>query len=52
MTVNIEPSWGERLKDEFEAPYFDQLIRFVRDEYKAGPCYPPRHGRTGNMLKY
>ena len=41
MTVNIEPSWGERLKDEFEAPYFDQLIRFVRDEYKAGPCYPP-----------
>ena len=46
MTVNIEPSWGERLKDEFEAPYFDQLIRFVRDEYKACLLYHLRAHET------
>lgn len=41
MTVKIEPSWGERLKGEFEAPYFRQLADFVRAEYRAGTCYPP-----------
>jgi len=41
MQVNIEPSWAARLRDEFEAPYFSNLVEFVRAEYAAGTCYPP-----------
>ena len=39
--VKIEPSWGRQLATEFEQPYFEQLVAFVRQEYAAGPCYPP-----------
>ena len=39
--VNIEESWKQVLKEEFEKPYFEQLIQFVRAEYAAGICYPP-----------
>lgn len=41
MNVEIDPSWGERLKGEFSAPYFARLADFVRGEYRAGACYPP-----------
>ena len=41
--VDIEPSWHERLEDEFEKPYFGQLIQFVKAEYANGTCYPPGH---------
>ena len=41
MQVKIAPSWGTRLQSEFDAPYFSQLIQFVRREYAAGTCYPP-----------
>ena len=43
MKVNIDPSWGEHLQAEFDAPYFKQLTDFVRTEYAQGPCYPPGH---------
>jgi uracil-DNA glycosylase len=39
--VNIEASWAQRLQGEFEQPYFDRLVAFVKAEYAAGPCYPP-----------
>lgn len=39
--VNIEESWAAQLSSEFEKPYFEQLIQFVRAEYAAGVCYPP-----------
>lgn len=39
--VNIEKSWKEVLKDEFEKPYFLQLTDQVRTEYKQGKCFPP-----------
>ena len=39
--VNIEESWAQRLQGEFEQPYFDRLVAFVKAEYAAGPCYPP-----------
>ena len=39
--VNIEESWAAQLSSEFEKPYFEQLIQFVRAEYAAGICYPP-----------
>lgn len=41
MQVRIEPTWAERLAGDFEQPYFQRLTEFVRQEYKAGPCYPP-----------
>ncbi|MFA7473242.1 MAG: uracil-DNA glycosylase [Spirosomataceae bacterium] len=41
MDVRIEPSWKAELQEEFEKPYFAQLIDFVKAEYKAGTVYPP-----------
>lgn len=41
MDVKIEPSWGSRLNGEFEAPYFQQLTDFVKQEYRQWACYPP-----------
>lgn len=39
--VKIESSWKNRLKDEFEKPYFQSLIDFVKAEYKSATVYPP-----------
>ncbi|GAB3901241.1 uracil-DNA glycosylase [Larkinella knui] len=41
MKVAIEPSWQQRLQDEFEKPYFPKLVEFVREEYTTQRCYPP-----------
>ena len=41
MSVNIEPSWKEELKEEFEKHYFKSLISFVKMEYKTHKCFPP-----------
>ena len=41
MDVKMEDSWRRRLAAEFEKPYFAELAAFVRQEYAAGPCYPP-----------
>ena len=41
MDVTIEESWKEHLKDEFEKPYFEEWIRFVRQEYQTHSVYPP-----------
>ncbi len=41
MNVEIEPSWAERLRPEFDKPYFLQLTQTVRTEYSQHPCYPP-----------
>ena len=40
MNVKIEPSWAEKLKDEFEKQYFTDLTSFVKKEYKEGIVYP------------
>ena len=37
----MEPSWKERLKEEFDKPYFEELITFVREEYRTHTVYPP-----------
>lgn len=39
--VQIEASWLEKLQTEFDKPYFEQLIQFVKDEYAKGVCFPP-----------
>jgi len=41
MDIKIEPSWKERLKDEFDQPYFIRLTEFVESEYATQKIYPP-----------
>ncbi len=41
MNVKIESSWAEKLRAEFDAPYFRALTDFVREEYRTTACYPP-----------
>lgn len=40
MDVSIHPSWKTRLQPEFEKPYFQQLVHFVKQEYRSHTCYP------------
>lgn len=40
MNVTIDPSWKIQLQQEFEKPYFSNLIAFVKQEYKTKVCYP------------
>ncbi len=40
MNVNIENSWNEQLKVEFNKSYFNTLADFIKMEYKNGTCYP------------
>jgi uracil-DNA glycosylase len=39
--IKIETSWKKTLENEFEKPYFAELVKFVRDEYKNAAVYPP-----------
>jgi len=42
MEVQIEASWKERLKDEFEQPYFSGIVNFLKQEKQGGKTiYPP-----------
>ncbi len=41
MEVKIAPSWKGRLLNEFEKPYFKNLIEFVRNEYRTQTVFPP-----------
>jgi len=40
MTVNIDKSWKLPLEQEFEQPYFQELVSFVKTEYSQHICYP------------
>ncbi|MBJ6369184.1 uracil-DNA glycosylase [Snuella sedimenti] len=42
MDVAIEESWKDHLAFEFIKPYFQDLTRFISQEYGAYTCYPPR----------
>ncbi|WP_314125583.1 uracil-DNA glycosylase [Segatella maculosa] len=39
--VKIEESWNQYLGAEFDRPYFANLAKAVREEYRRGACYPP-----------
>ena len=41
MDVRMEISWKEQLVEEFEKPYFETLIAFVKEEYKTHRVFPP-----------
>lgn len=40
MLIQINPSWNEKLQEEFKKSYFVNLIDFVKSEYSAYKCYP------------
>lgn len=41
MKVDIEESWKSKLSEEFEQPYFKNLVKFIKTEYKEKQCFPP-----------
>ena len=43
MDVRIEDSWKRRLQTEFNKPYFEKLVAFVKQEYARYTVYPPGH---------
>lgn len=40
MEVKIAADWKALLQEEFEKPYFEELIRFVKEEYATRRIYP------------
>jgi len=43
--IRLHQSWKEVLSDQFEMPYFQSLISFIKDEYTRSTVYPP-----GNLI--
>ncbi|MBC3758866.1 uracil-DNA glycosylase [Hyunsoonleella sp. SJ7] len=41
MDVAIHESWKGYLREEFEKPYFSDLVAFVKQEYASRQCFPP-----------
>lgn len=41
MEVKIDDTWKRAIGGEFEKQYFGDLVRFVRNAYQEGQCYPP-----------
>ena len=41
MNVRIEESWRQRLQEEFDKPYFAELVKFVKHEYSTQYILPP-----------
>ncbi|MDR0828862.1 MAG: uracil-DNA glycosylase [Prevotellaceae bacterium] len=41
MQVKIEESWQKVLANEFEKPYFENLVNFVKAEYGTRQIFPP-----------
>lgn len=39
--IRIEPSWKSLLNEEFNKPYFEELIAFVKNEYATATVFPP-----------
>ena len=40
MNVQIEPSWNNVLKDEFDKPYFNSLVNQVKKAYSSQDVWP------------
>jgi uracil-DNA glycosylase len=44
MNVKIEKSWNEILKEEFDKPYFENIVHHIKTEKAQGKIiYPPGH---------
>jgi len=42
MNFDIDTSWKNELSEEFDKPYFHELMAFVADEYLKTTCFPPK----------
>lgn len=40
-SVKLHPEWFQLLEDQFNKPYFKELIQFVKSEYATKKVYPP-----------
>ena len=40
MTPNIHESWKSQLQNEFDSPYFKDLMTFVTKQYAETQCFP------------
>lgn len=40
MEVRIAPAWKPLVQPEFSRPYFEELVGFVRSEYRKHTCFP------------
>src|SRR6218665_1931604 len=47
MDVKINENWKEVLTEEFQKPYFEQLVSFIKQEYKS---FPNQIFPTGNNI--
>uniref|UniRef100_UPI0040571D77 uracil-DNA glycosylase n=1 Tax=Alistipes sp. TaxID=1872444 RepID=UPI0040571D77 len=47
MEVKIAADWKAILQEEFDKPYFEELVGFVREEYATRRIYP----RAGNIFR-
>ncbi len=52
MEVAIESSWKQELNDEFEKPYFKQIVHFLKEEKKAGKVIYPPGKQIFNAFEY
>ena len=43
MNIKIHDSWKSVLKKEFDQPYYNSLMKFVKSEYNSRTCYPPEN---------
>ena len=41
MEVKIEEGWKSQLNNEFDKPYFKELVQFIKEEYSTKTIYPP-----------
>ena len=44
-------SWQSQLKEEFQKPYFKELLNYVKEEYKKKTCFPPQN-EIFNAFRY
>jgi len=40
MDIKIHSSWQQVLESEYEKPYFQELISFIKNEYATKRCFP------------
>lgn len=40
MNVKIADDWKALLQDEFDKPYFEELVQFVKEEYATATIFP------------
>ncbi|NNC50606.1 MAG: uracil-DNA glycosylase [Flaviramulus sp.] len=41
MNIDIHHSWKSILEEEFNKPYFKELMKFIKSEYYHNTCFPP-----------